>query len=351
LQLEYGQQRGNRRDAREGHIVPVVPTTMMERKPNVRAPRRSLTSSIYGKLKGGFSAVDAYSRLHGRFGLENRQSEAPVLICMLAGYKPDLWRIVMPRFKRALPEADVCIVSPGCRSEALAAICRSEGWSYLSTSLNDVALAQNICYRLHPAADMIIKLDEDMFLLPDTINNVLAEYKKIKAAGIVAPGFVAPMIPLNGFCYRHLLEALGLLGEYEARFGRARLATSGLPIHTDPVAARWIWEHTSPLSVTAARLRATEPQCLLCPIQFSIGLIGFERRFWELVGYLKVHRRLHLAGISTLGGDEAYLCARALELSRPGVVTTAALAGHFSFGPQYQAQKDLLERRPDIFGA
>jgi hypothetical protein len=217
--------------------------------------------------------------------------------------------------------------------------------------VNDVALAQNVCYRLHPAADMIIKLDEDMFLLPDTISNVLAEYKNIKAAGVVDPGFVAPMIPLNGFCYRHLLEVLGLLGDYEARFGRARLATSGLPVHTDPAAARWIWEHTSPLAETAAQFRATEPRHLLCPIQFSIGLIGFERRFWELVGYLKVHRRLHLAGISTLGADEAYLCARALELSRPGVVTTAALAGHFSFGPQYQAQKDLLEHRPDIFAA
>jgi hypothetical protein len=85
----------------------------------------------------------------------------------------------------------------------------------------DVSLAQNVCYRLHGAATTIVKLDEDMFLLPDTIETLLTEYRTIVTQGAVHPGSAAPMIPLDGFCYRHLLEILGLLPEYESRFGRA----------------------------------------------------------------------------------------------------------------------------------
>jgi hypothetical protein len=88
---------------------------------------------------------------------------------------------------------------------------------------------------------------------------------------------------------------------------------------------------------------------LLCPIQFSIGLIAFERMFWESIGYLAVYRRRLLIGLNTLGADEAYICSRALETSRPGVVTTAAVAGHFSFGPQYSGLKPLLDDRPELF--
>jgi hypothetical protein len=316
---------------------------------SVGPTRAPVLARVYGALKNGLLSADVYSRLHDRVAFDDRRTGADVLVCMLAGYKPDLWRFVMPRFRAALPEADVCIISPGLRHEGLADLCRREGWSYLSTATNDVALAQNVCYRLHDGAKMIVKLDEDMFLLPDTITSLLAAYRDIKAEGVVDPGFVAPMIPLNGFCYRHLLEMLGLLDAYEAAFGRARLATSGLAVHTDPAAARWIWERTAPLAATAARLDALPRRVLLCPIQFSIGLIAFERRFWEQIGYLAVHRRRLLAGLNTLGGDEAYLCARALETSRPAVVTTAALAGHFSFGPQYAGLKALLDERPALF--
>jgi hypothetical protein len=312
-------------------------------------PRTPVLSRIYGTLKKGLVSADVYSRLHDRVVFDDRRTGAAVMVCMLAGYKSDLWRFVMPRFRAALPEADVCIISPGLRHERLAELCRREKWSYLSTATNDVALAQNVCFRLHDRAKMIVKLDEDMFLLPDTISRLLAAYREIKVDGVVDPGFVAPMIPLNGFCYRYLLEMMGLLNEYEAAFGRARLATAGLAIHNDPAAARWIWERTAPLAATAERLGAQPSGILLCPIQFSIGLIAFERKFWEQVGYLAVHRHRLLAGLSTLGGDEAYLCARALELSRPGVVTTTSLAGHFSFGPQYAGLKALLDEQPELF--
>ena len=323
--------------------------TIALRRPASPSARASLSSRAYGLLKSGAVAAQSYSKLNDRISFDDRRTGARVVVAMLAGYKQDLWPLVFPRLKAALPEADVCLISPGLRNEALADICRREGWSYLSTATNDVSLAQNVCFRLHDDAEMIIKLDEDMFVLPNTISDLLAEYKRIKLEGKVNPGFVAPIIPLNGFCYRYLLEMLGLLGEYEARFGTARLATAGLPVHTSPVVARWIWERTSPLESLAVRLQGMKRRELLSPIQFSIGIIAFERSFWEEIGYFAVPRHKIAARMSTLGGDEACLCAAAMVYSRPIVVTTAALAGHFAFGPQYDAMTDLLHNSPEIF--
>jgi hypothetical protein len=318
---------------------------------HARAPavHASLPSRAYDALKRGALAAQTFSKLNDRNTFDDRRTGERVVVTMLAGYKPDLWPLIFPRFKAALPKADVCIVSPGLRHDALSDLCRREGWSYLGTATNDVSLAQNVCFRLHDRAEMIVKLDEDMFVLPNTISDLLLEYKRIKIEGRVDPGFVAPMIPLNGFCYRYLLEMLGLLDEYETQFGTARLATSGLPLHTSPIAARWIWERTTPLASLAARLQSMDRRELLSPIQFSIGIIAFERKFWEQIGYFDVPRHKLVAGMSTLGGDEACLCAAAMTHSRPIVVTTAAVAGHFSFGPQYAAMSDLLKTQPEIF--
>ena len=319
-----------------------------ERNVNARGSR-PIVSGIFDGLKEHFLRLERFSRSHDRFRLDDRRQGRSVLVCLLAGYKPDLWPFVIPPLKASLPKADVCVLSPGLWSSELAGLCRDEGWSYLGTTTNDVSLAQNVCYRLHGDATMIVKLDEDMFLLPDTIETLLTEYRTIVKQGAVHPGFVAPMIPLNGFCYRHLLEMLGLLPEYKSRFGRARMATSGIPLQTDAAAATWIWERTTPLAALPARLSMSEVRRLLCPIQFSIGLIAFERAFWEEIDFLPVYRRRLLAGANTLGGDEEYLCAKAVEMSRPAVVTTATVAGHFSFGPQYAAMKSLLEERPEMF--
>jgi hypothetical protein len=324
-------------------------TTLAFRQPKAPAARKSLSTRAYGLLKNGALAAQTYSKLNDRIAFDDRRTGARVLVAMLAGYKPELWHLVLPRLKAAMPEADVCLISPGLHNETLSKVCAEEGWSYLATATNNVSLAQNVCFRLHDRAEMIVKLDEDMFVLPETISELLAEYKRIKMEGRVDPGFLAPMIPLNGFCYRYLLEMLGLLEEYEAQFGTARLATAGLPVHTSPLAARWIWEHTSPLEGLAARLQGMKRQELLSPIQFSIGIIVFERTFWQEIGYLTVPRHKIAARMSTLGGDEACLCAAAMVYSRPIVVTTATVAGHFSFGPQYAGMSALLEAQPEIF--
>jgi hypothetical protein len=308
--------------------------------------------TIHSALKSAAAKADRYSRLRDRYTLDDRREGASLLVYLLIGYKPALWPFVIPRIAAAIPAgADVCCLSPGLHSPEVAEIARRHGWSYLATATNDVSLAQNVCLSLHPDAVFVCKIDEDMFLLPQTIARTLAAYEALKASGVADPAFMAPVIPLNGVCYRWVLERLGLLQAFEERFGVARLATANLPVQSDPAAARWIWRRTTPLEVTAERLAKASVQYLYCAVQFSIGLIVFERAFWEEIGMLPVHRRRRALGASTLGGDEAYLCKAAVEKSRPGVVTTDAFAGHFSFGPQYAGMAELLREAPELFAA
>ena len=307
-------------------------------------------AGLYQSLNASAHYVAEKLRLRDRYQRAGVQSDRETLVMMLVGYKPDLWPYVMPRFEAALPDdCTVCLVSPGLYREDLASLCQAKGWSYLGTRTNDVALAQNVCLSLHPGARIVVKLDEDMFLLPGTIAALIAFYDQVKAEGIVNPGFVAPMIPVNGFSYRSLLERLDLLADFEARFGPASVMTTGHAIAIDPAAARWIWERTTPLAETQARLQAAPVDMLLSPIKFSIGLIVFERVYWEEFRFFRVYRHRLMAGQSTLGGDEQFLCRECIDRSRPIIVHPQILAGHFSFGPQYQGMMALLNERPELF--
>lgn len=305
----------------------------------------------YRALRDASRKVAEKLRLRDSYRGAGVARDSRTLVMMLVGYKPDLWPLILPRFEAALPQdCTVCLVSPGLYNPEIAQLCEAKSWRYMGTATNDVALAQNVCLLAHPDVEMVAKLDEDMFLLPGSIDALLDFYRATKAHKAVDPGFVAPMIPINGFTYRSLLRRLDLLDRFEAQFGTARIATTASPVTVNPAAARWMWEHTAPLAATQARLKATPAaEMLLSPIKFSIGLIVFERAFWEEFRFFPVYRHRLLAGQSTLGGDEEFLCKECVDRSRPIVIHPDVLAGHFSFGPQYAGMLALLKERPELF--
>lgn len=310
----------------------------------------SYVDDIYGRAKRVYDGRLRASNLSDRFQLKDRRHGGHRLVVMLAGYKQPLWPFVFPRFARAVPEgADVCVVSAGRYDAEIDRLCGEEGWSYLATQTNDVCLAQNVAINLHPEARTIVKVDEDIFLTADTLSDTLDYHDAVKAQGIVDPCASAPMLNLNGVCYRPLLRQLDLLDAYEAEFGVARCATVGISATNDPRAAQWIWMHTAPLERTAERLRRAAEPDLMAPVQFSIGVIVFDRAFWEQIGYFPVQRRKLALKIPTLGADEEYICRMAMFYGRPIVVCQHALAGHFSFGAQYPGMLDLLKSNPEYF--
>jgi hypothetical protein len=285
----------------------------------------------------------------GRYRFINRQHGAGNLVMVLIGYKPKLWSSVIPRLERALTEAsaipggfDVCLVTPGMLKPDVASIAAEHGWSYLHTRANRVALAQNLCVRVHPAAKLIYKLDEDIFLPPFFFEEMHASYNEVKRQNRYQIGFCAPLLNVNGYSYIPFLERLNLAQAYRERFDELTAAAHGVKIQHDPAACRWIWEHTLPFDVTARAIQEHGFRYSTIPHRFSIGAIMMERPFWEAIGGM---RNTIAGGPRTLGTDEDYLCRECVASSHVMICFEHILAGHFSFGPQDAGMQSLL---PDI---
>lgn len=312
---------------------------------------RRLTRRGYDIGAATLRTAEQAVRCRGRHEFVDRRRRATTAVIILAGYKQPLWPSVFPRLEKNIPpDTDVCLMSAGKDDPELRRLAATNEWSYLSTSLNDVSLIQNLAISRHPEAETVVKIDEDVLLPDRTIADLIEFHDRVKSAGIVNPAFTAPMLNINGFCYRELLEVLGLLDDFERTFGPARIATRGVAATESVEAARWIWERTGPIDRTASVLREQEPRIRMSSIQFSIGLIVFDRSFWNDIGCLPVFRRRHAIGESTLGADEEHLCGQAVATGRPMVVAPHIFAGHFSFGRQYDGVLDLLRRQPDLFG-
>lgn len=315
----------------------------------VAVPRQGFAPGLYEGLKRIVGAIDRRARITDRFAFDDRRSNSGTLVCVLCGEQPSLMPFTLPTLAAATRGHYVCLVSAGTFQEDLADASRGLGWSYLATRTRDAALAQNVCYRLHPGAEIIVKINEGVFVLPGSIDALIARLRHLKAQGVMDPGVVAPLVTLDGACYRMLLERLGLLEAFEARFGTARLTAAGAPIDSDPSAAAWMWENTSPLARVAERLAALPEQDLLPAIRFGGDVCVFERSFWESVNYYPVYRRRLMVGRRSLQSDADHLGASAVAMSRPIVLASNVMAAKFASEQQYEHMLGLLERRPELF--
>ena len=279
------------------------------------------------------------------YSLENRSTGADTLMLVLAGYKPRLWPAVFGRLKRYLPEGiDVCVATSGTRNEAIAETCRTNGWSYLATERNNISLIQNVAIKLHPSAEWIYKMDEDMYLTEGTLRRMKEKFLSAPDEISAEVGFVAPLIPVNGYGHVRLLRELGLQERWESRFGRL-MYTEGLKAHTqilkNPACARFMWGETEPrlADVDALnRAMASNPRRLsVCPYRFSIGLLLFRRELWKDMEYFGVDP----CG-TNLGLDEEQLCQYCMLNARAIVIDENSVVGHFAYGPQTRAMLDYL---------
>jgi len=275
----------------------------------------------------------------------DRQSGAETLIIVVVGYKPKLWRYTLPRLVQFIPPGvDVCFTSPGIDSPVVREMAERHGWSYLTTPDNRIARAQNHTILRHPNAQWIVKLDEDIFLTDGTISQLRDGFERVREEAQFEPGFVAPLLNVNGHSYTVLLRLLELEEAYRARFGDLKSACMGIPTHADPETARWLWRNTTPLDTVAERLRKLPFAYTAIPHRFSIGAMGLERSFWQEMGGF---RAALLEG--HIGHHEKVLCEYCTNTSRPGVLIHTAFAGHFAFYTQIEPMETMLAECPEIF--
>ena len=262
----------------------------------------------------------------GEYEFDNRIKGSENLVIIIAGYQEFLWDSVFRRIEMFTPkDYDVCIVTPGINSEKLRSYSKKHNWSYLYLKEDKLALGQNIVIKLHECARWIYKIDEDIFICNGFFEALKNTYKKVLDDGIYNPGFLAPMLNVNGYSYIPLLKKLRKLEQYEEKFGRAIFETFSAPIRMQASAAIFMWENIFPIDQINKNFMEDKVTYSVCPIRFSIGAIMFTREIWSQMGGFLVG----LAG--DLGVEEAEFCKYCLDTAQVIVISENVLAGHLGF--------------------
>jgi hypothetical protein len=308
---------------------------MLDQTMNAMAPR------LARAREAGLRRLSAL----GRFDLDDRRKGADRLVVILAGFKQFLWPATLARMARLMPnDLDVCLVSAGLRLPELEQLAAAQGWSYLTTATRFMTTAQNIAIGVHPQARYIYKLDEDIILPEGYFDALLDRYGRVERESAVRPGFIAPLMNVNGFSYVDFVRFNGMEEEFTSRFGALVRAGGDLPAQSDGAVARWLWERTLPFDQMAKRFAGRPFGYSTVPFKFSIGAILFERILWERMSGF---RRGWVA--PGLGVDEARICLACVSLSRVMTVADDIFAGHFAFGPQVAVMKKMYHVDPGRF--
>lgn len=290
-------------------------------------------------LKNKLIKREAHRRLHGKYLFDNRSNNNEKLCIILAGYKELIWEDVFGRIIRFLPsDIDFCVITSGKIDDKLREMCNEMGWSYLSTERNCVSLAQNIAISLFQHAKYIYKLDEDIFINENYFETIMNTYNKVYENGYYDIGFVAPLIPVNGFAYIEVLKYLKLVDTYSRLFEYPRVsADAANMVVGNANSAKFFWgdgNYVPKIDEINKALQNETFDYVICPTRFSIGAIMFPRKTWVDMGMFKVE------GGNCLGLDETQLCEFCVLNSRAMVISKNCLVGHLSFGPQ---NKEMIE--------
>ncbi len=304
--------------------------------------------SIYGIARKINSKKKYRKATGGKHTFIDRSKGYKELFIIIAGYKTYLYDDVFARAVRFIPkDMDVVIVSSGKYDEKLDEIAKENDWSYLYTKRNCVTLIQNKAIVLHPNAEYIYKMDEDIFMTEGCIETIRNTYTKVKKEGLYDVGFVAPLLPVNGYCHIKILEKYGLKGIFEDKFEKIKYASSNeRQIQSNPDVAKFFWGEggfVKPLDELNSDFQKEEFNYSVCPIRFSIGFILFSRDLWNEMEMFEV-----LPG-SNMGVDEGQLAKHCVMKSKAMVVSHNTVCGHFSFGPQNEEMKNYYNSNRELF--
>ena len=227
-------------------------------------------------------------------------------------------------------------------------MCEENGWSYLSTKENNVALVQNVAISKLKQAKYIFKLDEDILLTEGYFEKMKLAYEHAWKHSEYRPGVIAPIIPINGYAHMRVLEKLKLKEIYEEKFEKPLYSAGSFrQIENNPEVAKFFWgEGGFVPGIDELNRRFSEEKIeeRPCPIRFSIGAIMFEREFFENMGMFRVKR-----SSNQMGADEEQICAFSIASSRPIMVSENIVVGHLSFGTQNVEMKKYYEEHKSLF--
>jgi hypothetical protein len=262
-----------------------------------------------------------------------------------------VWDSVFGRIEKFCPDNyDVCIVTSGKNDQVMSRLCEKNSWSYLSTEINNVSLAINLATALHPNAEYIIKMDEDIFVTKGTFKTLLSTYDKVEKESDYEVGFVTPLIPVNGYGYARVLDILNLRKEWEKKFGEIKITDCykhHMTIHDNPEAAEFLCGKDNPpmksIDTIQKSLQQKPFSYSICPVRYSIGLIVFNRDNWLRMGMFPVK------SFENMGADEKRICKFCMMEGRAMVVSENCIVGHLSYGPQHKVMETYYKENMNLF--
>lgn len=303
--------------------------------------------SILKKNKFIYNSYINHKYFNSKYTFENRMKKQDTLCYILAGYKEFTWDILFDRIKRFAPKnIDICILSSGVYSNKLSKIAKDNNWSYLSVKKNCVTLAQNILLKEFSKAENIYKLDEDIFVTKDFFKQLKYTYDEVSKRDYNV-GFVAPLIPINGYGHAKILEKLNLVDTYEKKFEKVKYAAGReRMIESSPEVAKFMWGeggYVPQIDELSQKLNKMPFSYSACAIRFSIGAIYFKRDLWEAMRYFKVDKG------PCMGLDETQICSYCICDSKAIIISENVCVGHLSFGTQNKPMEEYYKNNLDVF--
>lgn len=284
---------------------------------------------------------------NSKYVFENRMKNSNTLCYILAGYKEFTWDIIFDRIKKIAPkDMDICILSSGVYSDKLSKIAKDNNWSYLSVNKNCVTLAQNILLKLYDKTKYVYKLDEDIFITRDFFKQLKYTYEEVNKRDYFV-GFVAPLIPINGYGHATILKKLDLVEHYEKHFEKVKYAAGReRMIESSPEVAKFMWGeggYVPQIDDLSKKLNKMPFSYSACGVRFSIGAIFFERKLWEDMRYFKVEKG------PCMGLDETQMCSYCICNSKAMIISENVCVGHLSFGTQNKPMEEYFKENTEIF--
>lgn len=311
---------------------------------------RNLGDVIYKIVNVLNKKIERSRSFTNNYVFDNRQKKSENLILIVAGFQPYYWDEVFSRVQYSADifaeGIDVCVCIPQGLPEAKSILqekCKKLGWSCLYLKRDLLAQAQNVAIKLHPAANYIFKIDEDILLSKDYFYRLKKAYLNVKGKIPYPIGFMGPLINVNAYCSLQFLKSIGALEEYENRFGAYEVHgwedDSHNKIHKSPEVGEFLWEKSTPFDQMAEHIsNINNGKFSLSPVRYSIGAILFTRSFWDSIGFFKV------GGLKNMGVEETQVCAFCMVHFFPIVVAEDVFVGHLGFYSQKEACRKFLEK-------
>lgn len=308
----------------------------------------SLKSQLQKKVDNFFHFAFCSKPTTKHYIFDNRSNNSSKLLLVLAGYKEAFWDDVFKRVQNFVPnDFDICIISSGVNNPSLRQIAKDNNWSYLSCKKNNINLTQNTAISLFPNANIIVKMDEDIFLTEHAIENITKHYTQWKKEAEYEVGVVSPLINVNGYAYLRLLKKFNAISAYEKQFGRPRYYGRFQPIEEDYRAAEFMWgnDQVLPDIDTMNKLcNENEGKYTVIPVRLSIGCFVMSRDYWKKMNGFPVHRFT-----SDFARDEEAINKNATILSQAMLMDESTVVGHLGFGNQTSKMTEFYHNNHQLF--